>query len=491
MKFFVRKYREPLPKRNNIFVLTSNSWDDYGTVCLFTLSFVDVEGDHREIGEVKILSCEDLAEKPLKVNPTTVLEGAFPMLGTTFISLGQSESYYENIHSLLSKDDGAELLNSLKDIAWDPKLAWPFEPTSAFRNALLRINEAQQARRFGGSLAVGLAIERSFSFTYSASIESAEMPTDVDIQFDPTDVLPGRAICIVGRNAVGKTQFLAGLARDLVQTRQVSDMRKQEMESRFGEGRRPLFTRVLAVSYSAFDKFSRPKSERSSYIYCGIRSERGQLSRPELVQRYRSNLARIRESKREREWQRHMGQVLGSIDEDLLDKLAVEVDDASISDDALSLLSSGQSILAHFVTALLAWLEPNSLVLFDEPETHLHPNAVASLVNALTSILDQYDSFAIIATHSPIVLQEIPRKRAIVFEREGNVTTAQPLALESFGESISELTRHVFETSEIPTLYRRVLRRLADSETIGETMSRFDEGLSMNAQAYLIAQHNR
>jgi predicted ATPase len=131
------------------------------------------------------------------------------------------------------------------------------------------------------------------------------------------------------------------------------------------------------------------------------------------------------------------------------------------------------------------------LVLFDEPETHLHPNAVASLFNALTSILDQYDSFAIIATHSPIVLQEVPRKRAIVFEREGNVTTAQPLALESFGESVSELTRHVFETSEIPTLYRRVLRRLADSETLEETMSRFDEGLSMNAQAYLIAQHNR
>jgi len=186
-----------------------------------------------------------------------------------------------------------------------------------------------------------------------------------------------------------------------------------------------------------------------------------------------------------------MMQILGTVDEELFQKLGSEVDDPNVSTGSLSLLSSGQSILAHFVTALLAWIEPNSIVLFDEPETHLHPNAVASLFNVLTSTLEKHDSFAIIATHSPIVLQEIPRKRAIVFEREENVTTARPLGLESFGESISELTRHVFETNAIPTLYRRVLRNLSTEESLEATMERFEDELSMNAQAYLIAQHNR
>jgi hypothetical protein len=97
MKFFVRKYREPLPKHKNIFVLTRNSWDDYGTVCLFTLSYVDGDGDHQEVGEVKILSCESLEEKPLKIRPTTMLDESFPTLDPTFISLGQSESYYQNM----------------------------------------------------------------------------------------------------------------------------------------------------------------------------------------------------------------------------------------------------------------------------------------------------------------------------------------------------------------------------------------------------------
>jgi len=44
-----------------------------------------------------------------------------------------------------------------------------------------------------------------------------------------------------------------------------------------------LFTRVLAVSFSAFDKFTLPEKEGSSYVYCGIRTEGGKLSRKDLA----------------------------------------------------------------------------------------------------------------------------------------------------------------------------------------------------------------
>ncbi len=491
MKFYIRKYRERHPDLKNILVLTSNTWNDYGTVSLFTLGYVDESGDYREIGETKILSTTDAEKRPLTVNSVTSFSKPFSALDNRFISLGQTEGYYSNIYEFLPKEMRSELLVALRDIAWDPELAHPFEPTSEFRNSLLRVNEAQYARRVGKELAEGRPVRRSFSFGYTASIPGADTPTEVEIQFDSADKLPGRIVCIVGRNAVGKTRFLANLATDLVQTRKVSRVRVAEMEGRFKGKQRPLFTRVLAVSFSAFDRFTLPQSEGSSYVYCGIRTDRGQLSRRDLVQRYRANLGRIRDGKRQTEWQRSMMRILGTIDDELFDKLGAEVDDPEAPTDTLSLLSSGQSILAHFVTALLAWIEPNSIVLFDEPETHLHPNAVAFLFNVLTSILETHDSFAVIATHSPVVLQEIPRKRAIVFEREGNTTTARPLWLESFGESISELTRHVFETNEIPTLYRRVLRSLANEESLEQTMDRFEEGLSMNAQAYLIAQHNR
>ena len=71
MKFYIRKYREPRPNIKNIFVLTSNTWNDYGTVSLFMLGYVDEDGEYREIGETKILSTENIDKKPLSVNSVT------------------------------------------------------------------------------------------------------------------------------------------------------------------------------------------------------------------------------------------------------------------------------------------------------------------------------------------------------------------------------------------------------------------------------------
>jgi predicted ATPase len=139
----------------------------------------------------------------------------------------------------------------------------------------------------------------------------------------------------------------------------------------------------------------------------------------------------------------------------------------------------------------MAWIQPNSLVLFDEPETHLHPNAVASLFLVLSQVLEEFDSYAVVATHSPVVIQEIPAKRVLVFQREGNVTTAELLRVESFGESVTELTRHVFETNEVESLYRRTLRDLAEEETAEAVLARFSLGLSLSAEAYLLAQYGK
>ena len=187
-----------------------------------------------------------------------------------------------------------------------------------------------------------------------------------------------------------------------------------------------------------------------------------------------------------------MSEILDDPEQLLAGALNNEIEDPEVDDKALSLLSSGQSILVHFVTSLLASASAGIwLVLFDEPETHLHPNAVASLFNVLATILQEYESFAIIATHSPIVIQEIPAKRVVVFQREGNLTTAEQLALESFGESITELTRHVFETNQVSSLYRRTLTQLSRIESLETTMSRFDRELSLSAQAFLIGQHER
>ena len=56
-----------------------------------------------------------------------------------------------------------------------------------------------------------------------------------------------------------------------------------------------------------------------------------------------------------------------------------------------SKLSSGQSFLMYVITEVIANIKPNSLLLFDEPEMHLHPNAISNLVRMLDNLINKYD----------------------------------------------------------------------------------------------------
>lgn len=491
LRFLVKRPQDDIEGNlRDVFFLVTDNWDDFGHKVQFHLNYIDFNGVESKIGTLKILQRSSLDAAHMQVMERTSLPKSFEELSEDFISLGQEERYYKNLRKF-HRDRVDEVLVALRDISWQPALALDFETTTAFRNALMRENIAQRSRRFGRAWALGESIQEQFSFAYSCNIEGADDSIDVSIDLGPSDQLPGRIVGIIGRNAAGKTRFLAKLGEDLAQISRASAESLARREERFPNGR-PLFTRVIAISYSAFDRFRRPpQNSTSSYVYCGIRNEKGALSKTSLLEAYKKNQDRIRQRGIEGKWTRHMQMILGDDGRALTERLDAEIFSPSQDDNTLSLLSSGQSILCHFVTALLAWIQPNTLVLFDEPETHLHPNAVASLFLVLTDILNDFDSYAIVATHSPVVIQEMPAKRVILFQRKGNVTTADQLELESFGESLTELTRHVFETIDVESLYRKTLRSLARNYSPEDAMAFFDNGLSLSAQAYLLAQYDK
>lgn len=483
MKFYVTdSYNEELPAEKCPAVqLVTDNWDDYGIKCQFHFKYFNDRGMQTDIGPIKILHISD---------SQTSLPATFEKLDESYVSLGQSTDFYTSLLMNCGTRVATRILGTLNDIAWQPPLAEPFETLPAYRNALLRFNSAQKARRFGQAVLLGHDINEDFRFSYKATIPGAADVTEVSIDFDSKDQLPGRIVAIIGRNAAGKTQYLSLIANDLVQIRRISKEKQKSRDESFSP-RRPIFNRVISVSYNAFDKFARPQSKQASYVYCGIRTRSGGLSRTALVETYRNNLSRIRELEREGLWIRFMEDILGDRSDELEPHLLQEIGGVEVDERSLSLLSSGQAILSYFITSLVAWLEEGSIVLFDEPEIHLHPNAVASLMNVFNGLLAKFDSYALIATHSPVVIQEIPGKRVICFERDGDFTTARKLEIESFGESISELTRHVFETIEIPNFYRTVLKDLAGSQSLQSVEDLFAGRLSMNALSYLMAQYTK
>lgn len=55
-------------------------------------------------------------------------------------------------------------------------------------------------------------------------------------------------------------------------------------------------------------------------------------------------------------------------------------------------------------------IEEESLLILDEPELYLHPELEVNLINMIKNILNETNSYSIIATHSSIIAREVEKK---------------------------------------------------------------------------------
>ncbi|MEV6653908.1 ATP-binding protein [Streptomyces sp. NPDC051219] len=106
-------------------------------------------------------------------------------------------------------------------------------------------------------------------------------------------------------------------------------------------------------------------------------------------------------------------------------------------------LSSGHAIVLLTITRLVETVAEQSLVLLDEPEAHLHPPLLASFVRALSDLLTDRNGVALIGTHSPVVLQEVPRSCVWKVSRWDRHPPQRP-DLETYGENVGVLTHEIF-----------------------------------------------
>ncbi|RAI71110.1 AAA family ATPase [Pseudomonas fluorescens] len=151
----------------------------------------------------------------------------------------------------------------------------------------------------------------------------------------------------------------------------------------------------------------------------------------------------------------------GSAFEDLLEAGLTRWENDFVRQSFL-LCSTGHKIAALVVTSLIAVSVPSSLVLFDEPETHLHPPLLAALMHAVRAILVNHNSFCIVATHSPVVVQETLGEDVKVIKRHGSYCFVEGVSSETFGENIGLITSEVFGLNPEATDYHRVLDKLVD-----------------------------
>lgn len=126
-------------------------------------------------------------------------------------------------------------------------------------------------------------------------------------------------------------------------------------------------------------------------------------------------------------------------------------------------MSSGQRLFSYLVINLLGSIRRNSLVIIDEPELFLHPTLELALITMLKSILAKYDSKAVVATHSLVLVREVPRDCVHVFEHTDDGLFIKRPPFQTFGGDIQRISTYVFGDNSVSKPFERWIEEAAEA----------------------------
>lgn len=150
-------------------------------------------------------------------------------------------------------------------------------------------------------------------------------------------------------------------------------------------------------------------------------------------------------------------------------------------------LSSGQRLFSYMVVNILGTIRRNSLILIDEPELFLHPTLEIAFISMLKTILHNFGSKALIATHSVVAVREIPRDCVHVLERTDDGLVIKKPPFETFGGDMQRISSYIFGDKAVSKPFEHWLR--GQLETLG-TSAALIERLGVDVNEELLIQIN-
>ena len=467
------------------FVLVSDlGWNDYSYYTLFDL-FYHTEESVTLIGETKLFKADEQPDEDGHYYTEQYLDEQFTNLDVRFCSLGKDADYYRTLKDLFPETYRG-VLWALKDCALFPYLEDKYGDKSVFKTSLLRDNSSERMLRLARPLLLGEDINTMFNFSYKFMPRYATDDVEINLNFSNVGYFPNRMYAVIGENGVGKTQMISSLPLDLYKRRIAAF-----------EPKIPQFSKIIAVSYSQYDHFEIPESTASfNYFYCGLFKNEGKkrelCTREDMQHRVIKNCNEIIRKSRVK----NLITILSNLfQEDRLSDIFVEKGDKLVVAEAfvsewMKDMSSGEASFLLVFTDILANIRYDSLVLFDEPENHLHPSAITSLINAICELLDIFQSFSVVVTHSPLIVREMLAKNVYVMSRYDNTPDIRKIGIESFGENVSTLNNVIFGKDGVQPYFRKRIKHLMKTENLTsqqmeEILEDGDLPISLNTSIYI------
>jgi predicted ATPase len=431
-----------LPETGKLSVyLTLDNWNDYSYHTLYLITLFDEMGIKHDLGYIKIANFGQTTEVRIE------LPKQFEILDSQCFSLGQSSEYYEIIQRLNPRLKEL-LLIGLHDIVFDEELQARALEENVTQISLLRGTSLVTIKGQYKRILDGGEVLTPYNFSYTTIQTEIEAGYKLSFNVVPESNPPTNIHVLIGRNGVGKTHLLNNMVKSFINVNSQGNF--EHILDDFGRVTGGSFSRVVSVSYSAFDKFEPyPENEYPNYSYIGLRKLGENVTLKddkELAIEFATSILRDMSPAKINQWIR----AVRSLESDPLFariNITQVVDNSLNRDDIIKLfkrLSSGHSIVLLTITKLVQKIEEKTLVLLDEPEAHLHPPLLSAFIRALSDLLINRNAVAIIATHSPVIAQEVPKSCVWKLNRFDMEAKAERFETETFGETIGKLTRDVF-----------------------------------------------
>ncbi|MBL3611019.1 AAA family ATPase [Rhodovulum sulfidophilum] len=487
----------------NVAYLRIDKWNDYSFVTMFQVTLFDSSGVQHELGSVKI----GFKGQTEATSTHSTLASHFQELSDSYFSVGADVDYYIILVRDVPQGTRDAFLNGLRDIAYSSAALELAQGESVFDVSLMRGMDINTVTDQYRRVLAGDAPLTDYAFRFT--LDTSERRAGYQVDFKVTSISkPQTNIhAIIGRNGVGKTTLLNAMTQAITEPQNSHGRFEREEWFEYEPIGKGYFGGVISVSFSAFDPFNPPKeqpdpSKGTCYSYVGLKGyadEGGALlkSQTELAEELVESLSFcLSEKARASRWREAILNLESDDNFAEMNLLQLEDLEGDLFNDRVCKLfrrmSSGHAIVLLTITKLVARVNEKTLVLFDEPESHLHPPLLSALVRSLSRLLTSRNAIAVLATHSPVVLQEVPKSCVWKISRVGLAANASRPDVETFGENVGVLTREVFGLEVSKSGFNRLLHDEAKTaESYDDALWGFDDQIGMEGRAILRAlMHN-
>lgn len=482
LRFYTRSrgFRVSAPSRLTVYLIKDN-WNDFSYQTLYQITLFDENGVEHDLKYIKIANFGQTTDERIE------LPEEFEQLDDRFFSLGQSDEYYSTIQSLSPQLKEA-FLNSIRDIIFDEELQLRaleevVTSVSLLRDTSLVTIKGQYKRILNGD-----AILTPYNFSYETIQTEREAGYTLSFQIEPESNPPTNVHVLIGRNGVGKTHLLNNMVKSFIRA---DDARGEFIipQDEWGDTGE-FFSRVVSVSYSAFDPFEPyNESDYPTYSYIGLKNvDKSLKDHNELAKEFFHSINHCFSIGKKEKWLNAVKNLESDplFNEMNITQLVERTLDKRRTIKLFKRLSSGHSIVLLTITRLVEKIEEKTLLLLDEPEAHLHPPLLSAFIRALSDLLISRNAVALIATHSPVIVQEVPKSCVWKLSRFGYEAKAERFENETFGETIGLLTREVFGLEVKESGFYKLLNEDVNNKlTYDEIIQKYNDQLGFEAKLLL------